>query len=174
MKKIFLLSAVACMSLVFNSCKKDKTEYGSITVDLTDAPANYLKVNVDIQSVEVHLVPASGGGQWQPLTTQSGVYDLLSLQNGIDTTIVTTNQLPAGKITQMRLILGSNNSVMDASGTVYPLTVPSGSQSGIKLPGPITVTANTSVQVLLDFDADKSVIQQGSGDFQLKPVIQVI
>lgn len=174
MKKIFFLSIVACLAFVLSSCKKDKTEYGSITVNLTDAPANYLKVNVDIQSVEVHVVPTSGSGQWQTLLTKSGVYDLLSLQNGIDTNIVTTNQLPAGKITQMRLILGSNNSVMDASGTVYPLTVPSGSKSGIKLPGPITVTANTSIQVLLDFDASKSVIQQGSGDFQLKPVIQVI
>ena len=174
MKKIFLLSISACLVFALNSCKKDKTEYGSIVVNLTDAPATYLQVNVDIQSVEVHVVPTSGSGQWVTLTTQSGVYDLLTLQNGIDTTIVTTNQLPAGKITQMRLILGSNNTVMDASGTVYPLTVPSGSQSGIKLPGPITVTANTSVQVLLDFDASKSVVQQGNGDFQMKPVIQVL
>lgn len=174
MKKILLVVASFCAILFFNSCKKEKVEYGSITVNMTDAPAGYQQVNVDIQSVEVHMVPTSGSAQWITLTTNSGVYDLLKLQNGIDTTIVTTNQLPAGKITQMRLILGNNNSVMDNSSTIYPLTVPSGSQTGIKIPGPITVTANTSVQVLIDFDADKSVIQQGTQEFQLKPVIQAL
>lgn len=173
MKKVVILSFALGIIVTFNSCKKDEPGYGSITVNLTDAPATYQQVNVDIQAVEVHVVPTSGNAQWVSLATNSGVYDLLTLQNGIDTTIVVTNQLPAGKITQMRLILGSNNSVME-NNTTYPLTVPSGSQTGIKIPGPITVTANTSVQVLLDFDASKSVVQQGNGDYQLKPVIQVL
>lgn len=174
MRKIFLSSVALSIIFFFNSCSKDKDGFGTITVDMTDAPAGYKQVNVDIQSVEVHLVPNSGSAQWVTLTTKSGVYDLLTFQNGIDTTIVTTNQLPAGKITQMRLILGSNNSLMDSSNVVHPLTVPSGSQSGIKIPGPIAVTANTSVQVLIDFDADKSVVEQGNQNYQLKPVIQVI
>ena len=174
MKKILILGVALCAILFCNSCEKDKPEYGFIVVNLTDAPAAYQQVNVDIQAVEVHVVPTSGNAQWITLPTQSGIYDLLKLQNGIDSTIVTTNQLPAGKITQMRLILGSNNSVVDNSNVTYPLTVPSGSQSGIKIPGPITVNANTTVQVLLDFDASKSVIQQGNQDYQLKPVIQTL
>jgi hypothetical protein len=155
------------------SCKKDKTEYGNIAVMMTDAPAGYQKVNVDIQQVMVHLVPAPNNVQWMNLQTNAGVYDLLTLQNGIDTTICPKiNKLPAGKITEMRLILGNNNSVV-VNNTVYPLTVPSGTNSGIKLPGPITVVANQTVTVLLDFNANQSVVQQGNGDYQLKPVIQV-
>jgi hypothetical protein len=174
MKKAALFTLGLVSIFFLNACKKDKEEFGNIVVNLTDAPAGYLQVNVDIQSIEVHVVPNAGNAQWITLPTQSGIYDLLTLQNGIDSTIVTTNQLPAGKITQMRLILGSNNSVMDNNNAVFPLTVPSGSQSGIKLSGPITVNANTTVQVLLDFDASKSVVQTGNQDFQLKPVIQVL
>ena len=171
--KFFSALFLLLTAFVFNSCKKDKAGYGNIYVMLTDSPATYQKVNVNIVQVSVHLVPISGKAEWIDLPTKSGVYDLLQLQNGVDTTIVATNQLAAGKITEMRLLLGSNNSIM-ADSVVYPLTVPSGTQTGIKLPGPINVTANTTVQVLLDFVASQSVVASGSGSYQLKPVIQVL
>jgi len=173
MKNIFIISMVLSVAMLFNSCKKDKPGYDSIRVNLTDAPAPYQQVNVDIKQIEVHVVPTSGSGQWITLPTKSGIYDLLTLQNGIDTSIVNATQLPAGKITQMRLILGSNNSVMDNS-VVYPLDIPSGSQTGIKISGSIAVNPNTTIQVLLDFDASQSVVLQGNGDYHLKPVIQVL
>jgi hypothetical protein len=37
-----------------------------------------------------------------------------------------------------------------------------------------TFEAGVSYAILLDFDAGKSVIQEGNGDYQLKPVINVI
>lgn len=101
------------------------------------------------------------------------MYDLLTLQNGIDTNMVQLTQLSAGKITQMRLVLGSNNSVM-VNNVLYPMTVPSGSETGIKIPGPISVVANATTQVIIDFDASKSVNEQGNNEYQLKPVIQVL
>lgn len=173
MKHIFGIVLCAGILLAFSSCNKDKDGQGAIIVNLTDAPAAYQQVNVDIQAVEVHMVPTSGTALWITLPTQAGVYDLLTLQNGIDSTIVNATQLPAGKITQMRLILGSNNTVMETNIT-YPLTVPSGTESGIKLPGPIQVNPNTTLRVLLDFDASKSVIDQGNQEYQLKPVIQAL
>ena len=176
MKKniLFCLAAVSTISL-FNSCKKEAaTQYGNIMVNMTDAPASaYQKVNVDIQQVSIHMVPAPNNVQWMNLPTHAGVYDLLSLQNGIDTTIVQTNQLPAGKIMQMRLLLGTNNSVM-INNIIYPMTVPSGTQTGIKINGTLSVTANTTLQVLLDFDANKSVIDKGNNEYQLQPDIKTL
>src|ERR1035437_10266525 len=128
---IFSIAGITLTICLFNSCKKDApaptTSYGNIAVRLTDAPANYLHVYVDIQKVSVHM----SGGSWIDLPTKNGVYDLLVLQNGIDTSLVNTTQLPAGNITQMRLILGTNNTLMN-NNVVYNLTVPSGSESGIK------------------------------------------
>lgn len=159
---------MALGSLFIMGCKKEETE-GRIMVRLTDAPAAYQQVNVEILKVRVHM----SNGSWTDLPTNSGVYNLLSLQNGIDTTIVNTTQLPAGDITQMRLVLGSNNTLM-ADSVTYPLTVPSGSESGIKLVGGLSIPGNSTLNVLIDFDANQSIVQGGNGDYQLKPVIKVV
>ncbi len=169
--RVFGIAGIALAIGLFNSCKKDSTivqGFGNIEVKLTDAPANYQHVNVDIQQVSVHM----SGGSWIDLPTHTGVYDLLVLQNGIDTALVNTTQLPAGKITQMRLILGTNNTIM-ADSVMYNLTVPSGSETGIKLVGNINVVPNQTLVVTLDFNANASVVLSGT-TYQLKPVIQTL
>ncbi|HXU27161.1 MAG TPA: DUF4382 domain-containing protein [Bacteroidia bacterium] len=174
-KNIVLAFAGIALSItLFNACKKDTTTTGappangSMAVRLTDAPGNFQQVNVDIQQVSVHM----SGGSWIDLPTHTGIYNLLVLQNGIDTSLVNTTVLPAGKITQMRLILGTHNTVMVDS-VVYPLTVPSGSQTGIKLIGNETVNPNQLLIVKLDFDANASVVASGT-TYQLKPTVKVI
>ena len=177
---LFIVAGFACTTFLLTSCEKtnsagggDMAASGSITIRLTDAPANYQQVNVDIQKVSVHLVPNSGKADWIDLNTKSGVYDLLKLQNGIDTSIVDTTKLPAGKITQMRLLLGSNNTVM-ADSAIYGLTVPSGSQTGIKLIGHMIIDPNKTLNVLIDFDAYKSIVLNGNGTYHMKPTIKVL
>lgn len=173
-KNLFIALTIAGASVLIGSCKKTEAEYGRMIIRLTDAPTNaYQEVNVEIKEVTVHVVPASSNGQWVSLKTKSGIYDLLKLQNGIDTTIAETDQIPVGKVTQVRLILGTNNTVL-LNNVSYPLTVPSGTNTGLKLPGPIDVTPNAAVQILLDFDASKSVLDKGNQEFQLKPVIQLM
>jgi Domain of unknown function (DUF4382) len=177
----FRIIGFACGVFLLASCGKDKINsgtggavgFGGITVRLTDAPGNYQQVNVDIQKVSIHLVPNSGKADWIDLNTKSGVYNLLKLQNGIDTSIVDTTKLPAGKITQMRLILGSNNSVM-ADSVIYKLTIPSGSQTGIKLIGNMAVDPNKMLNVLIDFDANKSIVLNGNGVYHMKPTVKVL
>ncbi|MCB0430005.1 MAG: DUF4382 domain-containing protein [Flavobacteriales bacterium] len=174
MKRI-LLTLAGVSVLLFAACRKEAKlhQTGSLTVKLTDAPAAYDSVWVDIQRVEIHLVSDQDGGKWISVPTNSGVYDLLQLQNGIDTTLADIDSLAEGKITQMRLILGNNNSLY-TNGSWEPMTVPSGSQSGIKLVGNIEVQANQNLVVKLDFDANQSVVLNGNGDYHLKPVIKVL
>jgi hypothetical protein len=165
---ILNIAAVAAAICLFNSCRKYSAGTGNMAVRLTDVPANYQQVNVDIQKISVHM----SGGNWIDLPTKSGVYDLLKLQNGIDTSLVNTTQLATGKITQMRLILGTNNTLM-ADSVMYNLTIPSGSESGIKLNGNLEVVANQTLVVKLDFDANASIVQSGS-TYQLKPTIKTL
>jgi hypothetical protein len=176
-----VVTGLVSVTLLLTSCKKENnpsgglpnSNAGSIVIRLTDAPGNYQQVNVDIQKVSIHLVPDSGKADWIDLKTKSGVYDLLKLQNGIDTSIVDTTKLAAGKITQMRLILGSNNTIM-ADSIIYKLTVPSGSQTGIKLIGHMIVDPNKTLNVLIDFDANKSVVLNGNGSYHMKPTVKVL
>lgn len=173
-KLLLAMAGVALSTTLFNACTKDTTTTttasgnGSMAVRMKDTPGDFQQVNVEIQQVSVHM----SGGNWIDLPTHAGIYNLLILQNGIDTSLVNTFPLPAGKITQMRLLLGTHNTVMVDS-VVYPLTVPSGTETGIKLIGNETVNPNQLLIVKLDFDANASVVASGT-TYQLKPTVKVI
>jgi len=167
-KILFFLSA----TLIFTTCKKSKTsepdrEPTPYYVGLTDAPGPYQAVNVDIQGVEI-----TANGSAVMLNINKGIYDLLKLTNGVDT-MIATGSLNVEKIQQIRLILGSNNSVA-IGGSVFPLTVPSGSESGLKLQVHQSLQAGVAYYVLLDFDANQSIVENGNGGYHLKPVIRTI
>jgi len=67
------------------------------------------------------------------------------------------------------------NAVVPTGGSEAALKTPSGQQSGLKLKANIEVAANQLADVVLDFDACKSVVTAGnSGQRLLKPVVSVI
>jgi hypothetical protein len=106
------------------------------------------------------------------LQTNSDIYNLLDLTNGVNTLIATSDMEP-GTISQIRLILGPDNSVV-VDGVTYPLSTPSAQQSGLKLQIHQTFEPGVAYSILLDFDANQSIIETGNGEYQLKPVIRNI
>lgn len=178
MKKInhvVLTTLVLLATFIFTSCDKNNdndTNNGSdkatIKVMLTDAPAQYDEVLIDVQEVQLHS--ESEGWITVPLENP-GVYNLLEFNNGMDV-LLGTCEIPEGLISQVRLVLGSNNSIIVDS-VEYPLTVPSGSTSGLKLNIHEEVAAGYSYTFWLDFDAAQSIHQTGNGKYMLKPVIRM-
>lgn len=158
--------------ILFNQgCSKDQDENTGtaiLGIRLTDAPGNYDAVFIDIQGVEVK--GAAGGDVL--LNVSAGVYNLLDFVNGIDT-LIALGPINAGKISQIRLILGSNNSVV-IDNVSYPLSTPSAQQSGLKLNVHETFLPGIAYELLLDFDAHQSIVEMGNGQYSLKPVIRVI
>jgi hypothetical protein len=66
------------------------------------------------------------------------------------------------------------NSVQPFGGALTALDTPSGQQSGLKMQVHFEVVAGQTVDLVLDFDACKSVVKAGnSGKFILKPVVSV-
>lgn len=164
-----LVTFIGFLIMQFSSCNKDKnSEKAQLSVRMTDAPANYDAVMVDVQGVEI---TGNGGGAVM-LNTTAKVYNLLELSNGVNA-LIATGDLDAGAVSQIRLILGTNNTVK-AGGVVYPLGTPSALQSGLKLQINKTFEAGVSYEILLDFDANQSIVLQGNGEYQLKPVIRTI
>lgn len=158
---------------------------GSLRFAVTDAPScGYDQVNVTLQKVRVHqsATAADTDSGWSEvvLTPEKRV-DLLTLTNGVLEELGQTS-LPAGKYTQLRLVLADNtpaaplaNSVVPTGGAETALDTPSGAQSGLKLNVDIDVPAGQLADFVIDFDACKSVVRRGnSGRFNLKPVIRVI
>ena len=164
--KLFVMLSLSAI-IFFLSCKK---ESGSTTlrVKLTDAPAAYDEVNVDIREVKVKLDGDSTS--WISLPTTAGIYNLLEYQDGVDTLIAET-VLTGNAIKEIRLVLGSDNNIK-VGGEVFPLTIPSGSESGLKIK--MNKTLNGGIDYLtLDFDAALSVAEE-SGGFKLRPVIKIL
>lgn len=79
--------------------------------------------------------------------------------------------LQPGHYTQVRLILAnSGNTVQPTGGTETALDVPSGTSSGFKLMGDITIAPGTTGDVVLaGFDPCAAIVMTGNGSFKLKP-----
>jgi hypothetical protein len=167
LKGLVLVSLVA----FFTSCESDEKN-ARIEVWLTDAPGDYEEVNVEIEGVEIHASENDNGNGWKSLDVDDHVINLLDLTNGKDTLLGST-EIPAGKISQIRLKLGDNNTVK-IDGKTYNLTIPSGSQSGLKLQVHETFVEGVTYKILLDFDVARSIVLTGSNQYKLKPVIRTI
>jgi len=165
--KFFILALT--VSMLWVSCKKDDAKSTTpVKVRMTDAPASFQQVNVDIIGVEFNM----NNGTMVNLNVNEGIYNLLDFANGLDTLIASAD-VPSGSLSQVRLILGPNNSVMVGDIT-YPLSTPSAMQSGLKLNVHSTLVPDVEYILLLDFDANQSVVIKGNGEYQLKPVIRTM
>lgn len=164
-------------------------ESGDLKVSLTDAPSpDYEAVYVSVNRVEVKASADDNDNGWQVIDIVNKTINLLDLTGGILETLGSKN-LAAGDYSQLRLhlatapddnenILGNYhphpNYIIVTGGAVHELKVPSGYQSGIKLVKGFTIEAEGLTELILDFDAMKSVVKAGnSGKWILKPVINV-
>jgi hypothetical protein len=169
MKKILLIASFIVFGIALNSCNSDSTSGTyAYNVRMTDAPGPYEEVNIDLQAVEV----TGNDGQTVLLNTTAGIYNLLDFFNGVDT-LIATSELSDAKVSQIRLILGSSNTVV-VGGVSYPLSTPSAEQSGLKLQVQQTLVADIQNEILLDFDANSSIVKTGNGTYKLKPVVRTI
>ena len=159
------------------------TQTGTLHVAMTDAPScgfDHVYVTVSQVRVNANANANDNDAGWSTvsLATPQKI-DLLSLTNGVLADLGQT-ALPAGQYQQVRLVLAQNqgnnlaNSVVPTGGSEQALATPSATQSGYKIIQPFTVQPNTLVDLVLDFNACKSIVQRGNGSYALKPVVTAI
>lgn len=155
--------------LVFGaSCSDNGT--ATVKVTMIDAPADFDKVVVDLVDVQVNTSSDEEKGWLSLENANMGKYDLLELTNGTDA-FLGDIILPEGKLSQIRMILGTEN-VLTVDGTETALTTPSAQQTGLKLNVNADIVGGVTYNLVIDFDAAKSVVSAGSGKYNLKPVIR--
>lgn len=170
MKKLIFVIATL---FVISACEEENTtnEMASLKVHLTDAPAAYQEVLIDIEEVRYNMSEEEGEENWHTLENMNaGVYNLLDFTNGIDTLLV-EDAIPAGTLHQIRLILGDDNQIK-VDGEYHDIQTPSAQQSGLKLNVQAPIVAGITYEIWLDFDAGRSIVEKGNGGYLLKPVIR--
>jgi len=171
---LLALAAAAC------SDNTGASGTGTVVVRLSDAPSD------DLQSATIYVsqVTVKGSGvsaDEQVISNTKASYDLLTLQNGITATLGSAT-VPTGSYSQIRLLVDSARVVLKTGhtfadgSTTAKLSVPSGSESGLKvnLSPTVTVTSGQTV-LLIDFDISQSFVFQGPHDHpnsvSFKPVL---
>lgn len=170
MRRIALLAVLAVlMGVALHSCDDDE-EFAQLRLRLTDAPADYQQVNIDVQQVRIKM--ASDTNAFIDLDTRAGIYDLLQLRDGVDT-LLADDLIPAGTLREIRLILGYENTVMVDS-TLHTLLTPSAHSSGYKIKLNRPVDSDELTEITIDFDAMESVNPHPNGGYLLQPVLKLM
>ncbi|TVZ52812.1 DUF4382 domain-containing protein [Dokdonia sp. Hel_I_53] len=175
MKTYLRLALLSVLTLGFISCgDDDSSDNGTarMAVRLTDAPGDYDAVNIDVENV---VIKYNGDVEDEDdvmigSDVNAGIYDLLELTGGANVLLV-DDQVDAGRLSQIRLILAENNTIV-VDGETFPLATPSAQQSGLKVQVNETLEDGVFYEFLLDFDVDESVVQEVNGGYSLKPVIR--
>jgi hypothetical protein len=152
---------------IFNEFVKEGT--GSLVMKLTDAPPelNITEALVTISQVNVHYAGINDtNGSWITIVNTSQTFDLILLQNA--TEVLGGETLAAGWYTQIRLFVES--ALVTIDGMQYDLQIPS---KNIKLITPFLVQDNETLTLTLDFDVQKSVHENGNGNYIMRPTIKV-
>jgi len=168
---LVLLGAVGIIAGSITSCHKDNGT-GRLQVKLMDAPSPYDfdAIYLDVVGVEVNVEADGADPKWFVLSTGAGVYNIMTLVNGSDV-VLANAELPAGRLTQIRLILGDGNTIV-VDGVSHQLVIPSGDESGLKINVGEDIGDGDELTLMLDFDAAHSINVQGNGGYHLKPVMR--
>ena len=191
---MFLSIGLLMLTACGGSSSSGSAEPGTLSLQMVDATTpDFKAIYVTIDRVEVFREGEDENGI--TVATPQKTYNLLELVNGVQETLG-EEELAPGNYTQMRLILSETPddglnlleanhpyanyfiATGEAEGDpdqIEELKVPSGLQSGIKLVNTFTIASNEETQLILDFDAARSVVVAGSsGKHILKPTIKVV
>jgi hypothetical protein len=109
----------------------------------------------------VYLIGGDGTSRDTIKTGPSTMYDLSSLQNGVNT-LLGDQTIVAGDYAQLRLVVDSAKVTLNGETEARTLFVPSGMQTGIKVnfSGPLTIQP-PQVVALVTFDPTASFVVTG-------------
>ncbi|MBT8401854.1 MAG: DUF4382 domain-containing protein [Rhodothermia bacterium] len=179
----FILASLTAVVFGFAACDSAAPDdSGRITVLIKDEPFPFDLVDsvmVTINSVE--LVGEDTTDNVLVLSDIEQSFNLLELRDGVTDTLAAL-PIPEGNYSGLRVVVDESAYVVLKDGTRFDLKTPSATTSGLKIQMPPVEVSDFSdeVEVLVDFDVEKSFVLQGNAatpagikGFLFKPVIKV-
>jgi len=159
------------------SSRETTTTFGSLKIMLKDKPVEDAEhVYVTISNLVVHLADPD---EFIELSNEEKEFDLLLLRDNPTTLSVTL--LEVGHYNQIRadvvegsIVFLEDDGQGDFDKVTYDLKIPS---NEIKVPVQFYIKENGTTEIILDFDAEKSIklTKQGNKDsYKLRPVINAV
>ena len=159
---------------------------GKLNLNITDAPIDGA-YEVVVSFSGLTIKPAEGPAIDIFFEDPDGnpeikTVDLLSLQGANSLNILDAYTLPAGRYNWIRLHVVASETTFDSyiileqGGNQYPLYVPSGDETGLKLNRGFTIFDGRVATFTIDFDLRKSVVEPGtmSTAYKLKPTLRIV
>jgi hypothetical protein len=172
----FLISSIIpVLLLTLYGCTEEENIIDSSRLKLTliDSPADYEAVNIDIQEISLKTTGTDENSGWIKLEGfEPGVYNILRFTGGRELEIADMD-FPSGKIYQLQMKIGQNNSLI-MRGHTSTLLNSNSAETGILMDVDFNIAEGKSYYFKLDFDASRSVTRLGNtGQMILKPVLNL-
>jgi hypothetical protein len=176
MKSILLIGLIAIVLIA--GCTLPSFGGGTLQLKVTDQ-GTISSLVLSISEVKVHKASATeteteqsegqetnetDGGGWITVVGSKNV-DLIQVKGVND--LLGETSLDPGKYTQIRLSISSATAVID--GVSHTLTIPSGT---LKFIHPFEIENNKTTSLILDFNADSSIVKAGD-KYILKLVVRI-
>lgn len=147
----------------------------TLNLGVTDTPVDGAQAVV-VAFTGVDLM-GPGGQQSFSFASEQQI-DLLKEQGTNSASLLAGATIPAGTYQWIRLDIDAANSyIITSTGAKYPLSISSGSQTGLKLVSGFTVAQGSVADFVIDFNLRGSVTESNSGgniSFMLTPALRLI
>ncbi len=169
----FLLAGALFMALT--GCNGSGSSLTTMNLAVTDTPVDGAQ-SVVVAFTGVDLM-GPNGQQSFPFSTEKKI-DLLQQQGTNSASLLAGVTIPAGTYQWIRLDIDTTNSyIITSTGAQYPLTIPSGSQTGLKLVSGFTVAQGSLADFVIDFNLRQSITlanTNGTPTYILNPALRLI
>jgi hypothetical protein len=168
---IFTGIAVGFLILQF-SCNSNPaaTPADNLVIKLIDAPASLDQEVVVMRRIEVHKNGSAKELDWRVINGSVATYDLLKFRNGV-TQVIASTYVPPGTYDALRITF--EGSYVWVGGKYILLDLPLGVAGGYVIEYPLVIAENNYYELILDFDASRSVRQTSSTTYELTPVLRI-
>lgn len=178
----FIPALLLAVAFTFTACEKDnevspssnETEESGFTARMTDSPADYDALTVQVLRVEAY----NDQEGWITINNETNYVSVLELTNGTETTIASDTDIEAGAYTKLKVVFGNDNhltinanAAADAGINSSTANVQANADGSFTLDleweGPQSieveideeVSSESSANVLIDFNVAQSIRQ---------------